>query len=69
MNAQVNIPQKNLAIFKEVAERIRVEIECIEVREFDTRFEIKDVSPASLFYLGTSYGMEVIHASAIQSLK
>jgi hypothetical protein len=61
MNAQVNVPNDNVAIFTEVAERMQTEIQSIEVRELDTRFEIKDVTPATLFYLGSGYGMRVLH--------
>lgn len=61
MKTQVNIPNDRIDLFKSICDRTQTEIVVIEERKLDTRFEITDLSPMSIFHLGTSFGLEIGH--------
>lgn len=67
MKTQVNIPNDRIDLFKSVCERTQTDIVVIEERENDTRYEITDLSPTSVFHLGTSFGLEVGHRNATEA--
>jgi hypothetical protein len=60
MKTQVNIPNSNIATFIEACDHLQIIYHQIEEREMDTRYEVI-AEGATLFHLGTSYGLKVGH--------
>jgi hypothetical protein len=59
MKTQINVSNTNLTQFLSCCELLNVIYHQIEVREYDTRYEVLTATPSILYYLGCAVGLEL----------